>query len=171
MVCKASNPSSPPLHQRNADGFSYVELLVAIAVTSIGISAVMAGLQTGLCSSHTASTMELAREFADSIRQFSNNLAFKDPQGGASFGSEEIGYLNFDDLDDLNGFVQSPPIQGDGTVMTAFPSWCQKVTVKSFDGATLNSAADGSTSIVQITVRIERDGCLAGVYRWLVREQ
>jgi hypothetical protein len=115
--------------------------------------------------------MELAREFADAIRQFSNDLAFKDPEGGAAFGPEEAGYMNFDDLDDLNGFVQSPPIQGDGTVMTAFPNWCQKVTVKSHDGITLNSATDGSTSLVQITVRIERDGRLAGEYRWLAREQ
>lgn len=153
-------------------GFSYVELLIAVTVVGIGICTAMAGVRMGLESAHTAASIELARHTAEEIRQFSEGLEFVDPQGGGTFGPEEGSLANFDDIDDLDGLVQSPPIRGDGTTMTSLPEWCQKVSVRSLDPVTLTVPANEKayTSIWQLTVTVERGGQVAGVYRWLVTD-
>lgn len=150
-------------------GYTFMELLLAVTITGIGICAVMAGLQNGLWFAHTSGSIELSRLFSESIRQFSEDLAFVDPDGGG-FGPEEGPVTDFDDIDDLDGLVQSPPIHGDGSVMTSFPEWTQKVTVDSVDPSTLAKAGKGGTKAVQVTVVVERGGEEMRVYRWLVAD-
>jgi prepilin-type N-terminal cleavage/methylation domain-containing protein len=152
-------------------GYTFLELLLAVTITGIGICAVMAGLQNGLWFAHTSGSIELARLFAESMRQFSEDLEFNDPDGGGVFGPEESLLSDFDDINDLDGLVQSPPIHGDGSVMTAFPEWTQKVSVDSVDPSTLATVGKGGTKAVQVTVVVERDGEEMRVYRWLVADR
>jgi len=149
-------------------GYSYIELLLAVTITGIGICTLMAGLQWGLGFSHTSGSMELSRIFADAIRQFTLDLEFEDPDGGGSFGPEEGSVASFDDIDDLNGLVQTPPIGGDGLKLVSFEGWTQKVRVNSIDPQTLTAAANGTTDLIQLTIEIERGGKIMGVYQWLI---
>jgi hypothetical protein len=142
-------------------------LLAAVVITGIGICAAMAGIRTGLDTSHNTASMELSRHLADSLRQYSMGLAFSDPQGGATFGPEEAGIANFDDLDDLDDLVQSPPIDETGAALAAYSTWTLSVKVVNLDPDTLLVAADGTTSLLGITVDMEEGGRLVGTYQWL----
>lgn len=172
LVCRTIEGTQGFPVRLRVRGFSYVELMVAVAVVGIGICAAVAGIQVGLGSAHTAASIEFARHLAEEIRQFSEGLEFVDPQTGSPFGPEEGSLSSYDDVDDLDGLVQSPPIRGDGTVMTSLPDWCQKVSVRSLDPVTLALPADETayTAIWQLSVTIERGGQVVGVYRWLVTD-
>ncbi|MHC4943439.1 MAG: type II secretion system protein [Planctomycetota bacterium] len=151
---------------RPVRGFTYAELLAAVVITGIGICAAMAGIRTGLDTSHNTASMELSRHLADSLRQYSMGLAFSDPQGGATFGPEEASFAQYDDLDDLVNLFLSPPVDENGTVMTEYAAWGQRILIKNIDPATLLEAADGTTDLLRIKVIIERDGLEIGEYPW-----
>jgi hypothetical protein len=160
---------------RRSCGFTYMELLVCIVVTGIGICTAVAGVRMGLTSAHEASSLEVSRHLAECIRQYAQTLAASDPQGGNIFGPEEGLLSDFDDLDDLDGLVQSPPLLSDGTVSTYFPEWTQKVQVRSLDRDTLADTGKiiqekGSGSVLQIIVTMERGGRVVGTYHWLASD-
>lgn len=140
-------------------------------VTGMGICTAMAGIRMGLQSAHSVSSLELSRHMAEDVRQFSLGLAFKDPQGGGTFGPEESGPSLFDDVDDLDGLVQSPPIDSNGDERTNESGWTQTVIVKNLDPDTLEAADDGTTTLLLLTVNIERGDQLIGVYQWLTADR
>ena len=151
-----------------APGFTYIELLTAIVVVGIGICGAMAGIRSGLDLSHSAASMELSRHLADSLRQYASGLAFSDPQGGGVFGAEEASFADYDDVDDLDGLFLSPPIDENGTVMSGYAGWGQRIKkIDSIDPDTLLAAADGTTDLLRIKVIIERGGREVGTYLWL----
>jgi hypothetical protein len=47
---------------------------------------------------------------AEELMEFALQLGYADPQGGADLGPEagELGIVNFDNIDDLDGFQQDP---------------------------------------------------------------
>jgi len=147
-----------------------VELLVAVVIVGTGVCAAVAGVRMGLGATHSAASIELSRHFAEAVRLYSSGLEFTDPEGGDLFGPEEGLLKDYDDIDDLDGLVQSPPMYGDGQVMTGFSKWSQRVSVTKIDPLTLAPPAEkgGAYSAVQITVKIEMGSGVVGVYRWMV---
>jgi hypothetical protein len=141
-------------------------LLTAVVITGIGICAAMAGIRTGLDTSHNTASMELSRHLADSFRQYTMGLAYDDPQGGATFGPEEASFAQYDDLDDLDDLFLSPPVDENGAVMTEYTGWGQRIRVTNVDPTTLLAAADGTTDLLRIKVIIERGGLEIGFYLW-----
>lgn len=146
---------------------------MAVTVAGLGICAALAGIRVGLASSHTAAVLELSRHFAEEVRQFTLGLEFSDPSGGGIFGPEEGIPSSFDDMDDLDGLVQSPPLRGDGTVMAGHQDWCQRVDVRNIDPVTLVPAGKvlGGSSALLFTVTIEKGGRELGVYRWIMADR
>ena len=59
--------------------------------------------------------------------------AYSDPNGSAVFGleaGEAAPRVNFDDVDDFNGWNQKPPKAADGTTIADRTDWRQRVTVE-----------------------------------------
>jgi len=155
------------------DGFSYVELLIAMVIVSVGVCSGLAGVRMGLETSHRASALELSRHFADAIRQISLTLAFRDPEVSVSFGPEEGAIDQYDDVDDLHNLDKCPPIQGDGTVATEFENWRQLVTITPLDPTTLTVTFNDQELyfLYQIVVTIKRGDEVIGEYRWLTADK
>lgn len=151
-----------------ARGFTYIELLSAVVVVGIGVCGAMAGIHASIDLSHNAAALEQARHVVDAFRHYSAGLAFSDPQGGAVFGPEEADPSDYDDLDDLDGFVASPPLDEQGKAMADFSAWSQSVVVQNLNQDTLEPTADGTTNLLQITVIIGQGGRVVGEYQWLV---
>ena len=66
--------------------------------------------------------------------------------------------VNFDDVDDYNGWDATPPQRSDGTVMTDRTGWRQQVTVQYVDPLNTNTVVGTDQGAKKITVVISKDG-------------
>lgn len=102
-------------------GFTLVEMLIAIVVVSIAMSALMTALSSAVEDSPTpvieVRALSIAQAYADAIMA----MAFDDqtPNGGGAVASASLpcvmssegqGRASFDDVDDFNGVKDQPPV-------------------------------------------------------------
>lgn len=64
----------------------------------------------------------------------------------------------FDDIDDYNGWTDSPPQLRDGTVMTELSGWARGVTVVFLSAADRKTIVTQDEGVKQITVSVTRNG-------------
>lgn len=65
----------------------------------------------------------------------------------------------FDGIDDFNGWVASPPIARDGSIIAGYTGWAQAAIVEKVPLASPNAGAVGTdTGLKRITVVITRNG-------------
>ena len=89
---------------------------------------------------------------------------FCDPdEGPLSFGLaiDETLRQDYDDVDDYDKWVASPPEDFQGNVLSEYAGFTRSVKVENVDGNDLQSALDvlpGSTEYKVITVRVDWDG-------------
>lgn len=116
----------------DARGFSYVEVLVAMvilagAVTSMGF-ALGSSRTVGADNARNATATYLVQ---DGIA-WASGLKRSEPGSPASFGPESgETAATFDDVDDLDGLAQAPPIDCAGTVFDS--RWTRTFKVESVD--------------------------------------
>ena len=146
-------------HDKTAAGFTLVEVLVAVFICGVGVAAVLS-LMGGLATStedaeHAAHALALAQRMLAEI----NAAAFEDPDQTPSFGREagesQLQRSQWDDVDDFNGHIQSPPLAQDRVELSDYTGYgwavfVQNVLVDNPDTA----QPDGDTDAKRITVII-----------------
>ena len=92
-------------------GFTLAEVMVSAVVVGVGISAALFGLGTSAANSGEGQNVLTAQALSAGIFDYSQGLAFSEPGGGDVFGPEpgENGLEDFDDVNDLDGLILSPP--------------------------------------------------------------
>jgi len=134
-------------------GFTFVEILITLIFISIALLAVTSQFPLGLQISQSAEDLTLATNLAQELLEEIRSMAWEDPQsGGAALGTDlgEFGRLDYDDLDDYHGLVESPPRDLDGNPLDGlggranFARYQRDVTVTYADLTTL--AATGSVT-------------------------
>jgi len=145
-------------------GFTLVEVLIATVLIGLSIAALLAANGT-LTMANGAGTDQSTAEFlAEQIRELTTMLPVVDPQTttvttSTPFGPEEASLAAYDDMDDFDGASFSPPIGADRTILSAFASFGQTVTVQNVDRANFDQVvADHGSQFVRVTVRILRNG-------------
>ena len=110
----------------------YIEAVMAAAVLGIGLAAGLtaygAFAQGVAADREAAIATDLAAQLAAEIR----TKAFEDPSApiwGPESGENDGTRLQFDDVDDYDGWSASPQKLRDGTVMTEFAGFAQQVSV------------------------------------------
>lgn len=124
----------------SGNGFTLVEVMVGVVLLGVGISAVIYGMGVSNNTTNEGRLVLVSGDLAAYFKQYTKSLAFSEPGSGESvFGPEagEVGLDDYDDIDDLNGLVLSPPILADGSVQPSFAGWSQHVTVTVIDPETL----------------------------------
>ncbi|MEX0702656.1 MAG: prepilin-type N-terminal cleavage/methylation domain-containing protein [Planctomycetales bacterium] len=96
------------------DGFSLVEALVAVAVTSIAGAALLSSISAAVLSSTSAAHRAVARGLADQLMDEIAAARFPAATNPAPSGSTRE---NFDDIDDYAGLSERPPRTRDGQVL------------------------------------------------------
>ena len=92
-------------------GFTLIEAALTTAIIGFGVVSMMGLLATGTTNNKDSAQLTTGLQLARSIREMSVSLPFSDPTTPAHFGKEGGETLaTFDDLDDLDGFVASPPV-------------------------------------------------------------
>lgn len=144
--------------------FSYVEALISVVILGTGIVAglhLYGSFARGMViDSETAVAQQLAADLMAEIM----NQAFEDPAlavGSFGPGGDESTRRDFDDVDDYDGWTESPPADPDGAPLAGgvYTGYQRQVTVWNVDPATLSTpAGDGTTAAKAIQVVVSRNG-------------
>jgi MSHA pilin protein MshD len=112
-------------------GFSLIE--VAISSILVGSILVAAMSTVGAVLRFRSSTSDSARAalLATDLLAEIQNQTYSDPNQTPVFGKEsgETTRSQFDDVDDYDGWTESPPKNRSGTNLTGFTGWARSVSV------------------------------------------
>ncbi|UCE49878.1 MAG: hypothetical protein JSW47_06935 [Phycisphaerales bacterium] len=151
-------------------GFSLVEVLVAIILVGLAVAALV-GANSALTNAIGAGTDLSTAEFLISeIAELTALLNVVDPENGISTFGPETGetLTNYDDLDDFNGAVFSPPISADRSVINSSAGFSQQVTVENVSASNFEQVVGNhSSDFVRVTVRIYLNSRQIGSESWL----
>ncbi|MBN2270335.1 MAG: prepilin-type N-terminal cleavage/methylation domain-containing protein [Sedimentisphaerales bacterium] len=139
-----------------SNGFSLVEVLFAILLVGLAIAALL-GANAAFTRANGAGTDLSTAEFLlEQIKELTATLAVIDPQTETTtFGPEEATVAAYDDLDDFDGAVFSPPISAHRTTLTDFTAFTQQITVENVSASNFALlAADHSTAFVRVTASV-----------------
>ena len=132
--------------KRYRSGFSLIEVLIAMLLIGLAVASLMAA-NTALTRANGAGTDLSTAEFLlGEIRELTALLAVVDPETGVSTFGPETGeaLADFDDLDDFDGAVFSPPINAERDVLNGSAAFSQQITVENV------SASDFEQVVIDI---------------------
>jgi Tfp pilus assembly protein PilV len=146
-------------------GFTMVEAVMSTLVVSLVLVAAMRVAAVSAVMQYKAADSVAGRYLADGLLNDIRALAYQEPSGTVNFGRETGEYAsskaNYDDVDDFNGWSESPPQERDGTVMSQFNStWKRSVVVAWVKFANLSQTSGTESGIKQITVNVYHNGLL-----------
>ena len=144
-------------------GFSYIEAVISVVKlgTSIvgGLSMFSGYLQRVRATADSAIGIELASDLMAEIL----SLPFEDvelAEGSFGLDADETSRSTFDDVDDYDGWTESPPQARDGTPLggTEYDAFVRSVIVNNTTSDLADVATDGTTRHKRVMVTVERGG-------------
>jgi Tfp pilus assembly protein PilV len=161
-TCRASPPGQASCRRR---GFTLIETCLATLIVGLGITALMAltGSLTGQNS--TAGQMTTSMLLASNVQEAMAGLSFNDPAYASTYFGPEPGetLTSFNDVDDFNGQVLTPPIDAARQPIAALSKYSQSISVVPVSAGkpsnNTNPAAPdlpntAYTGVVRVTVKI-----------------
>jgi len=138
------------------NGFSLVELLIAILLVGVAIAALMVANGSLTIANSAGTDLSTAEFLIEQIRELTALLPVIDPQTGAdTFGPEEASLADYDDLDDFDGAYFSPPIGANRDVLNDFAAFNQHVTVENVNATDFEQVvSDHDSSFVRVKVTV-----------------
>lgn len=127
--------------------------LMVAALNTLGVS-----LHARQITSNKSLAVMLAQDLISEIMQKEYRENNEMPTFGREVGELNGTRINFDDVDDYNNWVASPPQSMDGTVLPNLSGWQRSVTVFYVFPDDLQSTTNEDTGIKRIIVTIEKDG-------------
>jgi hypothetical protein len=125
-----------------------VEVVVSTLIVGLMTVAALDGLGAATRSSEWSGNQAIAQGLADDLMAEVLVAAYSDPNGSAVFGletGEAAPRVNFDDVDDFNGWNEKPPKAADGSTMSDRADWRHRVTVQRVVPTNPTQATSGST--------------------------
>ncbi|MCK4887637.1 MAG: type II secretion system protein [Planctomycetes bacterium] len=144
----------------NKQGFTLVEVLVAIVIVGIALVSLIAANSSFTSTNDYGVKLSTSEFLIEQIREMTRLLPISDPNGGTTFGPEESALADYDDLDDFDGSDGlgsefSPPINSERVSLSDFSSFTQKVTIQYVSASDFQTVVnDGTTGFVRVTVAI-----------------
>jgi len=143
-------------HTRYSNGFSLVEVLIAVVLVGLAIAALLASNSALTIANSEGAELSTAEFLSEQIRELTAMLNVVDPETGiGTFGPEEPNFISYDDVDDFDGAIFSPPISADRSILNDFSAFTQQVTVENVSASNFELVVgDHSSSFVRVTVRV-----------------
>jgi len=147
------------MHRAKA-GFSLVEVIVLIVVIALAVPPIVMLLYETVTRGTDSRMQMIATSLATGLMEeiLSNN--FEDPEGSSgSFGTEEAGRADYDDVDDYDGLSVRPPQDSQGNALSDYAAFRTRVTVENVSSSSPGGTAvsDGSTDFKRVTITVEWD--------------
>jgi Tfp pilus assembly protein PilV len=151
--------------REQARGFTLVEAVMSTLVVSFVLVAAMRVAAMSAVMQYKAAEGVSGRYLADGLLNDIRALAYQEPNGTVNFGIETgesaNSKVNYDDVDDFNGWSESPPQERDGTNMSAFNNtWRRSVVVTWINPMNLSQTSATETGVKQITVNVYHNSLL-----------
>ena len=164
-MTKQANNSMTTLCCHHNNGFTLVEVVVAVFITSLLAVAIGHGTRSILGSEDLTEETWIVSELGLSLIDEIVILPFMDHQEpveviGADTDEYKAPWTRefFDDVDDYNVWDGSQPLQTkDGSILE-HPGWTRSVTVGYVLGSNFKTGSVSATSYKQITVNVHKDG-------------
>lgn len=152
-----------------AVGFTLLEVLIAVMLVGLAIASLLVSSRALTQANGAAAELSTAEFLIEEIRELTTALPVVDPEGGtAVFGPEEAGIADYDDLDDFDSGVFSPPINTERSPLNNLSAYSQQITVENVSAANFEQVvADHSSPFVRITVKIELNSRQISSANWL----
>jgi prepilin-type N-terminal cleavage/methylation domain-containing protein len=154
---------------RHPKGFTLIEVLIATVLVGLAIAALLLASQSFTMANASGADLSTAEFLIEQIREMAALLPVIDPETGtATFGAEEAGLAAYDDLDDFDGAIFSPPINAGRAVLNNFAAFSQQVTVENVNAGNFEQVvADHSSSFVRVTVSVRLNGKEISSVSWI----
>jgi prepilin-type N-terminal cleavage/methylation domain-containing protein len=151
-------------------GFTLVEVLVATAIMGMLFVALMEAFKVGLQMLEYSQRVTIASSLAEEIHQMTLTLPLDDPESPGAWGLElGEGAAPYDDVDDLDGLVFTPPVNADGMAIAGLGDYQQEVTVVSVSDQDFDQVVgDGTSGVSRVTVLVTCQGDEVCRMSWLV---
>jgi type II secretory pathway pseudopilin PulG len=139
---------------RIAAGFSYVEVLLAMAILAGAVASMSFALGNSRDTNADADRFKTALYLVDDGLAWVMSLHRRDPESPTSFGVESgETAATFDDVDDLSGYTETTVADRTGTVFSG--GWTRVFAVEPVDVANpIVVVAAGSTALLRVTVSV-----------------
>jgi type II secretory pathway pseudopilin PulG len=145
-------------------GLSLIEVVASTMIVGLMSVAALNSLGAATRSAESIGNRAVAQGLADELISEILQTDYSDPSGASSFGpegAESSGPRSaFDDVDDYNGWNQSPPQYRDGTTMPDRTDWRQRVDVAQVQPNDPTQTAGTDQGAKRIRVTIEYRGQL-----------
>lgn len=140
----------------NTSGFSLIEVLISTILVGLAIVALLTASSAFTIANGAGADLSTAEFLIEQIRELTAMLPVIDPETGtAVFGAEEASLSGYDDLDDFNGAVFSPPVGTNRAVLNSFAAFSQQVTVENVSRANFEQVvAHHGSNFVRVSVRV-----------------
>lgn len=152
-------------------GFTFAEVLIAIVLIGIAIASLVGANSAFSKSNGAAIELSTAEFLIEQIRELMVFLPVTDPQTGAEvFGPEdgEAAVAAYDDIDDFDDTVFSPPIDLQRQTLSELSGFSQRITVKNVSDADFSIVQpDLTTSFVKVTVGIIVNSRTVSTASWI----
>jgi len=145
------------MHRAKA-GFSLVEVIVLIVVIALAVPPIVMLLYETVSRGTDSRMQMIATSLATGLMEEILSKSFEDPQGSSgSFGTEEAGRANYDDVDDYDGLSVQPPRDSQGNALSDYAAFRARVTVENVSSSSPGGTAvsDGSTNFKRVTITVE----------------
>jgi len=143
---------------RYENGFSLIEVLVAILLIGLAISSLLAANISFTKVNGAGTNLSTAEFLAEQVRELTALLPVVDPDtGDGFFGPEEAALADYDDLDDFDGASFSPPINANRAALNNFAAFSQQVLVEKVNNGNFEQVvpdSDPTSRFVRVTVRV-----------------
>lgn len=147
--------------ERGRSAFTLVEAVMSMLIVSVMlVSAMRAAGSSGLVQ-YKSAERATGRLLASGLLNDIMPLAYRDPGTTPVFGTESgestTSKAAWNDVDDFNGWTESPPQDRDGNVMSDLTGWSRSVTVDRVDAANPSQVSAVPTGAKRITVTVRHN--------------
>ncbi len=146
--------------RRTRRALTLVEAVTACLVVSVlMVSAMRAAGAAGMFQYKTADRAR-ARFLAGQLLTDVLATSYEEPVDAVVFGTESgetsSSKTNYDDVDDFNGWSESPPQDRDGAAMSDLSGWTRSVSVVWVSSTSPTTVSGSETGVKRITVTVSK---------------
>jgi len=155
---------------KHEGGFSFIEVLISILLVGLAIASLVAANSAFTMANGAGADLSTAEFLSEQIRELTTLLPVIDPlTGDDTFGPESGETLaTYDDVDDFDGAVFSPPISADKNTLNDFAVFSQHVTVENVSASNFEQiVSDHSSNFVRVTVQVSMNSNVISSTSWL----
>ncbi len=139
-------------------GISHVEVLVCIPLVGVMLVSAMNSTGSIVRTWNFAHDQHRARAIAENLMAEILQQQYEEPDdtptNGRESGESAATRLNWDDVDDYNGWSQSPPADKSDTVLSGYVGWSRAVSIAyvELNDPTQTTADDEGVKRITVTV-------------------